>query len=133
MLKGKGRPGLHRPGPRSALVGGAAVHLQDAGYTCQLWAILAVPRASANTWATADCAEAAQGRSSVAWAQNRLDRSVLGRNPGLPTPPRDLTPPHLQQPAHHSVSPCDPGYVRALFETLATIRVFSSAVHRSLR
>ena len=32
--------------------------------------------------------------------------------------PRHLAPPHRQQPAHHSVSPRDLGYVRAFFETL---------------
>src|SRR5215472_17419364 len=29
--------------------------------------------------------------------------------------PRHLAPPHRQQPAHHSVSPRDLGYVRAFF------------------
>jgi hypothetical protein len=32
--------------------------------------------------------------------------------------PRHLAPPSRQQPAHHSVSPRDLGYVRAIFETL---------------
>jgi hypothetical protein len=32
--------------------------------------------------------------------------------------PRHLASPHRQQPAHHSVSPRDLGYVRAFFETL---------------